>query len=199
MRLLIVGIIGLLSFVACGPINQNDTQVEPGNAAKMDASKFAFLSDAAKANGMLLREKMKTMWKQKLEICGQQPAVSPEIREQIKAIRNDEALDKVAKRAQIKTIMEPLKPAKQALRAALKQCKQEKADQLQPLKDQRKALKAACLGTVMKKDGDTPKGMDKKGRWMGGFMAKLKNLSDAEKSELNTKLESAECTAILGK
>ncbi len=200
MRLLCIGIIAALSVpvLACGP---SATAEERGNcmakSAKFDSAKFAFLSDAAKANGLRLKDKMKAMWKEKLSICGLSPVMTPELRAQIKAIRKNDGLDRQSKRSQIKAILEPLRPAKEALREAMKKCKQEKAEQIQPLKDTRMALKSACLLEKFdqKKDGEEG-GMKghKKRMW-----AILKGLNEQEKTELNAKLESAECAAALAK
>ncbi len=191
MRLFIISSLSLLFFVGCGPFSSTDSA--PEENAKFNSEKFAFLSAEAKANGMLLKEHIKNLWKEKKAICGITSAIPEDVRNQMKAIRKDDSLDKDSKKAQIKALKAPFKEAKMANKAAMMQCKEEKAAELAPIKDQMQALKTACLLAVFsEKDESGKKGMKK-------FWAILKTLSDEDKADLNAQLESDECKEALSK
>lgn len=190
MRLLVVSLLSTLSLGACGPFITTDS-LETAEYGKFNSEKFAFLSDNAKANGMLLKAHMKSLWQKKKAICGISAAIPDNIREQTKAIRKNNELDRDSKKQQIMSLKAPFKKAKEAHKAAMVKCKAEKMNELAPINDKMKALKSACLPAAFnQKDGE------KKGN-MKRFWVMLKNMDDAGKAELNTTLGSNSCADAL--
>ncbi|GEM_PF-2278041 len=193
---------GLLTLASCGKNQKLDTKIDKYlNSPSLTIDQVihhkgmvnidtSFLSAAAKANFDSLTKKMQDLMKEKRTICGLADLISTEDMKAISDIRDNTSIDQTAKKNQIKEILAKTKSGKRAHHEAMKKCKNNKTDQLKPIKDKLEALKTACMGDFGK-HGD--KHGDKKGK------KHKKELSEQDKTVINSKLESSTCSAELAK
>lgn len=193
MRIILLSIIAIVSMIGCGQ-GQNITAKNTADSVQakwLDKTEFSFLTDEA-------RDTLKTIFQHKREfkeklhqMCGIKSAITPELKEKIKAIKEDDTLDQDAKRAAKKELLAPLKDAIKQNREARKECKERMKDELAPLMAKKKAIKEACFLAYEKPKSDD--GQGKKGR----LLKMIRSLTDEQKTELNAKLVSEECRAAI--
>jgi hypothetical protein len=193
MRILLLSIIAIVSMTGYGlsPDISAKNAVDSVQAKFLDKTEFAFLSDGARESLKTIFQ-LKREFKEKLhEMCGIKSAITPEIKEKLKAIREDDSLDRAAKRAAKKELFAPIKDALEQNREARKECKERMKDQLAPLMAKKKAIKEACFLAHEESKSDDGKGK------AGRLFKMVRSLTDEQKTELNAKLTSSECSAAV--
>ena len=103
------------------------------------------LSEEGKAALDKLREKMKALGEKRREICGLDRTVFQEVRDGIKAIRDDDTLDRKEKRAKARALFESRKEDMKKAKADLQTCKEQKTAELEEVHQARKELMTACF------------------------------------------------------
>lgn len=149
---------------------------------------FSFLTPTAKEAITKVLKKKHELKKKAREICGIPSAITPQMKEQFKKIREDAKLTKEAKMAEIKKLKEPLKAAMEKNREAMKACKETKKNELAPIMKEKMAIREACFVKL------TPaQEQDHKEYRM---LKLVKSLTNEQKAELNAKLSSKGCADV---
>lgn len=189
---------GLLTLTACGGKQKLDAKIDKylnnpnltidqilhhKSMVNIDTS---FLSTVAKANFDSLMKKMTELKKEQLSLCGLSEVISTEDIKAISDIRDNSTIDQNNKKEQIKNILAKNKANKKTNHKAMKQCRIDKAKELQPIKDKLATLTAACMNKTVKHGNKHRNKHDKE-------------LSVQDKTEINNQLESSACSTELAK
>ena len=176
------------------------------------ADRFEGLSDEAKGVFETLRSEKKALFESARDICSHDRDLMDQIKGEIKVVRDDEALDRTAKRDAVKAILEANRAELEADKAAFQACRAENQEALTDIKEQAKFLTSQCLpakpegvkgkrpGKKMKKGlaGKGIKGPKNRGAKKGKEGKERPPLSDEQLAAFETTLVSDECSQALG-